>query len=148
MGIKKLFSPIFEMPRWIGLAQLKYFAQNIKAMAVNLFVPPEPGHIQNAEQFAEEVQRLHLTEDVITQRKVEFSRLTKIFIVAAILLFFYTIYLFIHSPWRYGLLSFLATLFLLTQAFRYNFWLFQLNKRKLGCSFNEWLHEGLLGNKK
>jgi len=30
------------------------------------------------------------------------------------------------------------TLYVLTQAFRYHFWLFQLRNRKLGCTLSEW----------
>ena len=46
------------------------------------------------------------------------------------------------------LLQAIDTLIALVLAFRYHFWYFQMKQHKLGCTFNEWYRQGLLGEKK
>ena len=59
--------------------------------------------------------------------------------VARAAIFLYFLYL---SVFRHNLMgacmTFSLTLYGLSQAMRYHFWYFQIQSRKLGCTFQEW----------
>lgn len=68
-------------------------------------------------------------------------------LITTVIALCYLVYLIIGGHWKGVLVCFGVVLLAASLAFRYHFWLFQLEKRKLGCSFREWLKEGLLGKK-
>lgn len=145
MGFKSALKTMVDVPRWMGVAQLKNSWSVITQLAADIFLPKKSD--KPPEDFDAALQRLHLTETQLAERHTEFKRLVLIFGGASILLWLYTFYLLFNASFLFASLAALASSFLLAQTFRYHFWLFQLNKRKLGCSFTEWFHEGLLGKK-
>jgi intracellular multiplication protein IcmV len=118
----------------------------IRSTAISLFVPAQA---TLTESFEEALVRLHLTENDIADRIKSFRRLFIIFLTASSCLFGYALFmLYIENSYSVALACFGLTAFLIGQAFRYHFWLFQMKRRKLGCSFKEWMKEGLLNAQK
>jgi intracellular multiplication protein IcmV len=118
----------------------------VRSTATSLFVPAQA---TLTESFEEALVRLYLTENDINNRIKSFHRLFIIFLLASFCLFAYAIFmLWVEQSYRVALACFGLTAFLIGQAFRYHFWLFQMKRRKLGCSFKEWMKEGVLNVQK
>jgi intracellular multiplication protein IcmV len=89
--------------------------------------------------------RLNLTEQDIQKRQLEFRRLLILYVACAVFLFCYAFYLAWQRSVHGATACFVITIVSLTQVFRYHFWMFQLKKRKLGCTFREWWDSNLIG---
>lgn len=123
----------------LGTEQLKSQTSSIGKMANDvLSIPKSP---KNVESFEEALTRLNLSEADVERRKIQFLRLSRIYLVLAVVVFVYMLYLIIEKALFPALGCFGLLLILFSQFFRYNFWLFQLRQRRLGCSFFEWFSE-------
>lgn len=138
---KRTIKPFIDVPRWIGADSLIQHGKNIISMAKGLFIVSKPTY---TETFEEALQRLHLTEQDVQDRIKQFKLFGQIFYIGTLLLFFYCIYLLFAKAFLAFLASFGLMLLLLGQGFRYHFWLYQMQERKLGCSFAEWYKNGLM----
>lgn len=142
--VGKLLRRMFNVREWIDWSRIKAGGEYISKGAKQVFIatPMHP-----VESFAEAQRRLKLTDDNVAIRGRALLRTSLIMLCLAILLFCYTIYHFIWGSIHSGILSF--SLFLLSMgfAFRYHFWYFQITQRKLGCTFNDWVRQGLMGKK-
>lgn len=127
----------FLDPRsWLGVDYLA----NQTELLVNLlkagFSPPGQG---TSETFQEAIQRYHLTEEDIKKLKFNYFIYSIVFLIFAGLTVVFSFYLLISYSTFAGFVLGLATSALLvTMAFWYHFWYFQIEHRKLGCSFSEW----------
>lgn len=140
-GAKKVVKPLVDFPRWMDTPTLANNAKMIAGLAKRIFTAPKA---TRTETFEEAMSRLNLTETDIQRRKKEFLRLICIFGLLSILLYAYSFYLLSHSYIRGGILALIVSTIALMRVFRFHFWYFQIKKRKLGCTFKEWL-QGLLG---
>ena len=94
---------------------------------------------EKKETFEEAVQRLGLTEADIQATQIRYQRFALALAAVGLLLMVYAFYLlFHHHTWTGWLLGMAAGLLLFGQAFRYDFWAFQMKQRKLGATFAEW----------
>jgi intracellular multiplication protein IcmV len=132
--------PFFNFKGWLGWNEIERGGTAIKTMAKDLFIPKEA---IRTESFEESLIRLNLTEADILKQIKNFQRLFITFLIASFSLFFYAFYMLFNEAYTASLACFGLTAFLLAQTFRYHFWWFQMKRRKLGCSFREWL-QGLL----
>lgn len=130
---KTFFNPV----AWLNLKEIaantRYIIDTIKT---GFKTPDKP---EKAETFEEAVQRQNLSEDDVAQTAATFQLYKLIFAVCAIFSFFSSFYFLIHYRTFAGFLLALAvTLVFSVQMFRFSFLLFQIKKRKLGCTFQEW----------
>ena len=63
----------------------------------------------------------------------------------AMMLFLYFLYNLFYGRYAAVLLSSIVMLLALVIAFRYHFWYFQIQQRKLGCTLSDWFWQGLMG---
>jgi intracellular multiplication protein IcmV len=75
---------------------------------------------------------------MIEERRRQYSILVYVFLALAAIVFGYGIYLAYQHSWSGVTLAIALALYSLSQAFRYDFWVYQFTKRKLGCSIKEW----------
>jgi len=68
-----------------------------------------------------------------------FKKLCISYLIIAFCALIYSAYNFAHHHIVSGLISIGFFLLCLSFAFRYNFWMYQIRKRELGCTFREWL---------
>ncbi len=137
MGIIKNVSNSLKSA--LGTEQIKSQASSLGKMANDVLALGRKS--QNAETFEEALVRLNLSETDVENRKMQFQRLSRIYLVLGVIVFMYMLYLFIVKAMFPALGCAGLLLILFSQFFRYNFWLFQLRERRLGCSFSEWLSE-------
>jgi intracellular multiplication protein IcmV len=128
----------FRVDQWLGVENLKDGAKAITQSAKTLFTVQKATH---TETFEEALVRLNITEADLEQRKVEFSRLMLIYLGVTVLLIAYAIYLALATASiGASIVTVLLSMYSSINAFRFHFWLFQIKKRKLGCTIHEWLN--------
>ncbi len=143
--IKKIIKPLVDVPKWIGYRQLVETNRSLFSFAKKFFIPEQA---TTQESFDQALARLRVTEADLTQRIKEFTRLLWIWIVLLIVCIAYSLHLLTEHALR-GFFPCLGLSFvILTQVFRYHFWIFQVKHRRLGCTFRDWLSHFLTGKKK
>lgn len=86
---------------------------------------------------------VYVARAFVEQREREFRNLFFLFAAILLLGIFYFFFALFHHLLLGALLIFCFCLFIASLCFRYHFWWFQIRKRKLGCSFEEWKDETL-----
>ncbi|MGI9214188.1 MAG: type IVB secretion system protein IcmV [Gammaproteobacteria bacterium] len=145
MGIKSIIKVTFgqiinlRVTDWLNTKDHKNNLNYITSSFKGTFIPNT--NFSNQETFEQAMQRLNLTEQDILERKKEFFKLFFISLIISLLLFIYTMLITINYKSFYGFILGTSISFLsLTKTFKYHFWLTQINKRKLGLTFKEWLN--------
>lgn len=135
---KKVASKVVDVrvDKWLSVDYLKETTGHFKSILVGLITPQKAKY---SETYEEALLRLNLTEKDVEERKVEFKKLLIFFVVLAVVVILYGLFMAYRGSFVPALVAFCLALYALTQAFRFHFWLFQLRNRKLGCSFKEWL---------
>ncbi len=127
-----------RVDRWVSLNYVKDSFKQMTGSFRYLFVPAEPLY---QETFEEAIIRLALTEQDLKTRLKEFRSLTRFFLSIAGALLCYTLYLVIRLSFFGVLISVCLSLFCVAQAFRFHFWSFQIQQKRLGCSMEEWFRD-------
>lgn len=126
----------FKVNKWIGYDQIKSSTKNIFQVGQSLVTPE---HADYQETFEQALQRLNITEEQLKQRLREFTVLLIVYILIAVAVFSYSIYIAIKYKNLMGfIMGFGVTIFALVNAFKYHFWIYQIKHRKLGCTLKEW----------
>ncbi len=126
----------FRVSKWLGLDQIKSSTRGIMSFGLDVFTPEQPN---NAETFEEALVRLNITEEQLLQRKKEFLALMILFLLIATAIFIYSIFIaYSYKNFIGFIMGFAVTIYALTLAFRYHFWIYQIKHRKLGCSLRDW----------
>lgn len=110
------------------------------------FFLPKPTPKKDQETFEEAVKRQHLTKTDLQSAYTHYKTFAVLFLILGILDLGYTFYLlFAHFSFLGFVLGAVSTALFFGQAFRFDFWAFQISKRKLGLTFNQWKNH-YLGN--
>lgn len=140
-GAKNLGSYVFNfrVSKWLDYDMLKRSTTKIVDITRATFSPEQA---ERTETFEQAMERLNLTEAELQQRLTEFSRLLVVYLIIAALIFSYSVWIaFSYKNIMGFFMGFCITLFALTHAFRYHFWIYQIKNRKLGCSLREWFFD-------
>ncbi|OGT37349.1 MAG: hypothetical protein A3F12_06215 [Gammaproteobacteria bacterium RIFCSPHIGHO2_12_FULL_38_14] len=121
---------------WIDLEFLKDQNKTIWSILRSLVTAPTPVY---EETFEQAMARLGLKEEDIQHSALRFRLYAIFFLVLSLASLIYSIYLLIHYVTLLGfLLGLGVTGLFLAQAFKYDFWAFQIRRRKLGATVQEW----------
>lgn len=136
-GTGKVMGQIVDVrvDKWIGVDRIKENSSNLFKWAKSIFRVQEA---TRTETFEAAMARLHLTDAMIEQRRRQYSILVYVFLAFSAIVFAYGIYLAYEHSWGGVSLAMALSVYSLSQAFRYDFWVYQFTKRKLGCSIKEW----------
>lgn len=130
---------------WIDYEGLKEQTRTIWTTLATLFTAAAPERI---ETFEEAKERLKLKENEIKARAKIFKYYALFFLLLSFLSIFQSFYLIIKHHSLSGFLIGLCVAALFSaQAFRFDFWSYQMRNHKLGVTFTEWW-ENLIGGKK
>ena len=91
------------------------------------------------ETYEESVIRLNMTDEQLANRKKIFLYSSLVYLAVAIVLFVYFVYLLVHLRLYPAFFDFILLVFISITAYREHFWYMQMQKRKLGCTFRDWL---------
>lgn len=137
-GLKKVGGTIFNfrVKDWVGTDAIVFNFHNIRENFKDTFRKQQA---EISETFEEAMIRLNLTENDLEDRRQEFKRLFIIFSIISVLIFIYSVLIAVTNNNIGGFfMGFAITLYSISHAFKYHFWLYQINKRKLGCTVREW----------
>ena len=137
-GLKNVGSYVFnfKVTKWLGTDQIKDSTKSVVDVGRDLFVPQQADF---PETFEEALKRLNITVEELEQRRREFTCLMIFYLIIALLILCYGIYIVSYYKNYMGfVMCFAVTIFALTHAFRYHFWIYQIKNKKLGCSLKEW----------
>lgn len=126
----------FNPTKWIDYESIRDQTNTIKEIAGDLYKKPTPAR---KETFEQAMKRLNLTEEDVADQISAYQKFTIIFTVCAVLVFFYSFYL-LFRYWAFGgwILGLAVTILFLSQAFRFDFWRFQMVNRRLGMKLEDW----------
>jgi intracellular multiplication protein IcmV len=140
MAVKDIFKvsrkTFFDPLAWIDYNWLKILNKTIYAQLAALFKIPKP---LRTETFEQAVQRFDLQESDIKQIEQDYRSFAILFAAFGIAIFVFGFYLFFHHGTFHGWIIAMAVAALsFSQAFKYDFWAFQIKQRKLGCTLKDW----------
>jgi intracellular multiplication protein IcmV len=127
-----------RVDRWMSLDYISETTSRFKGIIKDTFTPQKASR---SETFEQALKRLELTEDDINDRKREFKRLVATFLAISLAVICYGFYLALTGNVFSAFVTLALSLFSLSQAFKYHFWLFQIKHRKLGCTLKEWFND-------
>ncbi|PCI40078.1 MAG: hypothetical protein COB50_00245 [Thiotrichales bacterium] len=86
-----------------------------------------------------DLSKLGINDKKVKEAKESFGKLLAIFLVGALLLCLYGILLLTREHYMPSIIAFAVAVLCVSQAFKYHFWLMQIKKQKLGCTFKDWV---------
>ena len=129
---------------WFGWESMKEQNQVIWGLIKGMFVPAKP---IREESFEAAMQRLDVTEDDVRTSITRYRTFALIFLILGVISFAYAFFLLFYygtiTGWLLGIA--VAALFG-SQAFKFDFWAFQMSRRQLGLTFTDW-RRNILGEK-
>ncbi|TAL59327.1 MAG: type IV secretion protein IcmV [Legionella sp.] len=142
--IGRVFKSVINVRYWADWDRVKAFTTSLYNGIVRMFVPSKT---TSDETFDQAIARLNITETDLDLKQKALFQLSMVMVAAAALILFYTGYQLFWGSFKAALISLVVMMIALVLAFRYHFWYFQIKKRKLGCTYEEWYKQGLLGEK-
>ena len=127
-----------NVPQWMGLGELKHHGLNIYNVVRSAFTPQQAEH---RESFEEAVARMGLSEQDLVTRQKYFFWMSLCYLAVALALLCYVGYLVWHHHFIAALLSSLLTILALALMYRESFYAMQMKRKKLGCTFRDWLNQ-------
>lgn len=129
---------------WMDYEFLKGQTTNIYSVLRGLFTSTQP---ELEETFEQALERMHLNEADADSVRHSYRRYALFFLLIAMGCFVYSFYLLFayHAIFEW-ILGLAITGLFLAKAFQFDFWAYQIKRRKLGATFNEWF-DALFGGK-
>lgn len=125
-----------RVDKWVDLDSIKGTVNFTIRQTKNLF--SQHKQVFDIEDFEEARARLHLSEEDLISQLNQYKNLALFFSFLSFTVFIYFIYLVYRSNFMGACMTFGISLFGLSQAFRYHFWMYQIKRKKLGCTLKEW----------
>lgn len=146
--IARVFSRIINIRTWFDWDRTKSFTIALKNGIKYLFVPRKNIETNiESESFESAATQLNINDAELLVKQNALFRLSIVMLAAAGLIFIYSGYQLFYGSLRAFGVSLVVTTIAMALAFRYHFWYYQIKHRKLGCTFQEWYRQGLLGEK-
>ena len=143
--VRSFFKSFVDVKRWMSYDELSTNVKSTLGLVRMVFSrstkQPQP------ETYEESVARLNLTEEQLISRKKVFLYSALIYSFFAIGLFIYFIYLVVNSHLYAAAFDLILTGLITVTAYHEHLWYMQMQKRKLGCTFHDWLDFILQKNK-
>lgn len=138
----RMFNRVFKFRLWADWDRIESFFDYIRRSLQHLFVLRVE---KEAVPFEQAVAKFQLNEHEIVLRYRALQRLAHIMLYVALIVFGYFLYQCFYGRFLGILLSLMVVGITLILAFRYHYWSFQLQQRRLGCSLKTWFYQSLLG---
>ncbi|OGT63515.1 MAG: hypothetical protein A3E85_00850 [Gammaproteobacteria bacterium RIFCSPHIGHO2_12_FULL_45_12] len=123
---------------WLSYDSLKTDSKSVWEIVKGLFALPKREEVRE-ETFEQAMERLQLTETQVVAAIRNFRTSAICFALLGLGVFFYSFYLLFSgvffTAWFLGMA---VTTLLFSQAYKYDFWAFQMKRRQLGLTFAEW----------
>ena len=121
------------------LGGVKSHAQNLKCLAKEIKDLDSSDKSTNCNSF-DDLSKLGITEEKLVKAKESCYKLSLFSLALACFLIIYLTFCMIKMYYMSSVVTFLLVMVLFGLAFRYHFWYMQVTKRRLGCTFRDWLN--------
>jgi intracellular multiplication protein IcmV len=135
--VRKFLKSWINVRAWVGYDEIKSNTQNVISAVKTVYSTKTP--VARTETFEEAIARMGLTEETLDKRKKYFLHFSMFYSLVALALITYAVIMFFTSHSIVGLLSLLLVGIMLLYAYHEHFWYMQMHKRRLGCTFKDWL---------
>jgi intracellular multiplication protein IcmV len=115
-------------------------------MVERFFVIKKPN--KQIKNFEEVVTKFALDEPSLQAKSKGLLRLSYTILAVTGFIFLYCIYQAVYGSWIGVMVAAVQVGIAAVLTFRYHFWAFQIQQRKLGCSFKDWLKNTFAGDHK
>lgn len=146
--VKKSVSAGWNFTGWVGLGQIKQNASMVKNLSKEVFTIPKPAAAPKRETFEQCVRRLGLTEQDIQKRIKTCTQTLWMCLALGVLLLGYMVYIFMAGFYLSSFVCLMLSFMVFAYSFREHFHRFQMQQRRLGCTFQQWLRHTLNLNAK
>lgn len=136
--VGRFFKSFVDVKTWVSYDELKTNTKSIYSLFVRFF-SKRPDRTGYQETFEEAVVRLNLTEKQIYDSRRIFLYSALIYLFISLALIAYAVYLMTKILIVPAIFTLILTAFIIALTYREHFWYVQMSKRKLGCTFQEWL---------
>ena len=102
---------------------------------------------RKSESFDRAIAKFDLDEKTLQEKSSGLKRLRYSLLGVALFLFLYCLYQFCYGSLKGTMIALVEVGIALVLAFRYHFWHFQIEQRKLGCSVKEWFKHSFKGER-
>ena len=141
----KRLALFFFNPRvWFGWDRMKSLSEFFLSFIERFFVL-KPKDKKRSETFEHAMSRFDLDEKALQAKSLGLKRLSYTLLIMAGVLFLYGLYQLCFGSLRGTMIALVEVCLALVLAFRYHFWHFQIERRKLGCSIKEWFKASFTG---
>lgn len=134
---KKAVKKRFNLSSWFGSIQWQWIHRLLYRLLQSRWML-SPIQSKKDVSFDKKVKQLNLKEEDLVQIQKRFKKLVGLWLALFMLAFAYGIYLATLGAWSAVLSAVVLSIMMLTQAFRYHFWSFQIMQRRLNCTLKEW----------
>lgn len=141
--VRKFFKSFINVRRWVCYDDAKSYGIMVLTLAKNIFGIQKKEPI--VETFAEAMDRLKLTEQDLVNKAQYFKRSAVMYLMIGLLFVAYAVYLLFDDYTILGVVVFILASLMFVYAYRESFWLMQIKRRKLGCTFKDWYQFVFLG---
>jgi len=135
--IKKFFKSFVDVKKWSSYDEVSANTKNTWGLFRRLF-SRATGEVRR-ETYEEAIVRLGLNEEQAIARKNNFLYSSLVYAAFALGFLIYFIYSLIHLRLLAAGLTIMLIVLMSLAAYREHFWYMQMQKKKLGCDFHEWL---------
>lgn len=134
-SLKWAFKPFANFSGWVGYDIVRDSSRYMVDVTKEVISPAKAAH---EEDFVTAIERLGLKEEDLEQKVKDMMRLCIIYVVIASLILLYALYNAFSGAFFAFFFSLILAMIAMIFAFRFHFWVFQIQHRKLGCTFKEW----------
>ena len=135
--VRKFFGSFVNVKTWVAYDELVTNLGNTCGFFKSFFSRPQK-EIRK-ESYEEAVARMALTEEQLQRRKDIFLKSAIVYFIFVLMLCGYATYLLVKLKFLVLLLVLILLIPTGLIACSEHFWYMQMEKKKLGCTFNEWL---------
>jgi hypothetical protein len=135
---KKFFKSFVDVKKWFAYDEVSANTKTTIALYRRFFSSGGTEPILH-ETYEESVARLNLNEMQLASRKRAFLYSALIYFTFALGFFIYFIYLLVHAHLYAACFEFILLGLISVIAYREHLWYMQMQKRRLGCNFYDWV---------
>ncbi len=134
---KGFFGRVYNVSKWTDADNIKKTGKSIISQAKRL---TEVRESTRKETFEQAIARMNITEKDLKDRMKQTYLVSWIFLALAIGLLGYGSFVFMRGFVSGLFICVVMSVLGFVLAYQQSFWYFQMKRRKLGCTFNEWVN--------
>ncbi len=135
--VGKFFKSFVDLKKWVSYDEISSNTKNTVGFFRRLF-SSQHKEVRH-ESYEEAISRMGLNDEQIAKRKKIFLQSAMIYGGFALGFVIYFVYLMINLRLLAASLTLIIIALMVVTAYREHFWYMQMDKKKLGCDFHDWI---------